>query len=244
MDEKNLKIIKELGKYTSFLGDFAEFNGNRTTKEMSLWEKLKLIYYIMFKYKRIHKGIRTCISNDLERIAIHPENLIELMTTYLYITERSLMRNENVKDISEFINKMTGASVNIQMKTDPNNVLQKCKVSVFDKSIMNSWFYDKVCKGILEIDVDNSDYVLDITIYDTTDRTNENLIDANILYRKIFKIQADGTLNNSNYAFDKTLELKENAEYARSGLFMFRPFAEMIAQMTSLEFLGIKAKEG
>ena len=245
MDKRNKRIITEVSKFSKFVLDFAKLVRGKTTSDMSIWERLKIFYYIVFKYRRIISNIHSCIEGDVKRIATKHENFIEIIASYIYIVE---LAKERFEDPDDFISKALKfssdrASLDIRSFVNQAGELTKYKVTVFDISMVDLFFGGKACKSILEIDVANSHYSLDFTVYDLDTVENQQaLINTKVLYRKIFQIQPDGNLYNPNFKLDVEIEAQDTMEYIWSCLFTISPFLNLIAGFTSLEFIGYKTE--
>lgn len=245
MDKRNKRIITEISKYSKFILDFAKLVRGKTTSNMSIWQRLKVFYYIVIKYRRIMNGINSCIKSDVHRIATKHENFIEIVVSYIYIIE-SIKSKFGGSDefISSILKSTTGTtSLDIRSFDNPNGGLAKYKVTVFGLSMVNIFFVGKACKSILEIDTEKSNYSLDFTVYDLDTVENQQaLINAKVLYRKIFQIQPDGNLYNPNFKLDVEIEAQDTMEYIWSCLFTISPILNLIAGFTSLEFVGYKSE--
>lgn len=246
MDKRNKKIIEVMGKYSDFVIKFDKFTRGRTTSDMSIWEKIKLFYYITFKYKWLYNDIESCLKGDVDRISKRPENFIEIIASYIYIIETAKYGYPEPEEFVPLLLKNTHAThtLSINSITDQNDRLTKYKVTVFGLSVANVFYQGKACKTILEIDIQRGRYSLDVTVYDLdTIENQESLIDSKILYRKIFQIKPDGTLDNPSFIFDISLEAEEIMKYICCCLFTISPFINVLIGFSSLQFIGFKSEE-
>ena len=97
---------------------------------------------------------------------------------------------------------------------------------------------DKYAITKLEVNVDDSDFKISQTCYDTNDPNNAST--ASILFDKQFNLQSDGTLYNPNYAFSKEL-FEEDLSHFRLMIAQLMVFlGGMLEASSTIYFMEVK----
>ena len=213
----------------------------KSTKDLSIWKRLKVLYYVYWKYPRMRKKLEKRMYDDILEATSNPSKFVDLMTQIIVILVS--LKPEGVDELQTFMDMIFARQhvlnpIKITHVELNNDIIRKCKFQVLYLCQVPNFYKDKVTKSEITLDIADYTCSIETTIFDTEDY--ENYSTAKICKIKRFDILANGRIANPNYAFDSSLEVEELKEFSNHVLFIVNPFSTLIFLMCTIQFIIIK----
>ena len=200
---KNYDPVKNFKSIAEIIIDYNELGmkGNRIISHIKQFYIRKIKYPITrYKIEKMEKVLADFILEN-------PDQSLDIINRYLisYILYCHLFKlnfNEVVKKIIPNENEL---SLELFTRELSNGAFELNKYNIITRynTLCSKESRGKYTITNLSIDVDNHEFHISQTVYDTDDYRNSSL--AEVIFEKSFELDRHGRLINPNYAFSKEL---------------------------------------
>lgn len=235
-----MKVVNIVKEFNEFLKNYnALFEGSKSLHKLSLLKKLKLAYYVYFKYPNLQKKLTKALFSTVVEASGKPFEFISLLSDYLVILVS--MKN-NIDDINKLIEKKFSLHNNkfyppiiIKSLQTTDDRLEKCSFVICYKSRLEKFYKNNVIYSEVDIDFLNATCNIETNVHES-----ENITDytkSQIIYHKNYNILSNGKFNNPNYLLDKALEEEELKEFPYHVVAISTPFIDLVFSICLVDFV-------
>lgn len=235
-----MQVVNIVKEFNDFLNDYnSVFEGVKVLNKLSLLKKLKLAYYVYFKYPRLQQKLTKTLFKTVVDASNKPFEFITLLSDYMVILA-SMMNTVN--DMNKFIekkfslhNEKYNPPIIIKSLQKTDDRLEKCSFVICYKSKLEKFYKNNVIYSEVDIDFLNATCNIDTNVHDSNDISNYTK--SSIIYHKSYNILSNGKFNNPNYLLDKALEEEELKEFPYHVVAISTPFIDLLFSICLVDFV-------
>lgn len=230
------KIVEYMTMVNDFFRDLNELIPDKTTTGLSIFKRLKLLYYIKIKYPIMRWFIKKFIFNYMKDAINKPVIFMDFVTESLVILESYVSGHSKFNTINEFIDnqyKMIEQKPSVSIVLDKVNdvTIKTCKI-IIHRADYN---INKLVHIDLAIDFVNYKWEVEATIY--SDVEGEHIEKL-----KTFNILPTGELYNYLYKIDSKLLDEDTMYFKGISLSVMGSLTYLLSSILSYEFVLLKSK--
>lgn len=237
------KITHNICNINTFLSDFHNLTKGKDISDLSILDKIKLFYYIYWRYPRLKRKYDKDIVNSVAHIMLHPEDFIEFLTQcILILISVSSVDQQKINRLIEnqFARLgITPSPLKITFETnDEHTILNKYYITLhyLPKQFCEilKYYPNNVFHCIITVDKVKLTANIDTTVLKTTDIYSKQ---SSILRYKHFDILPDGEIYNPNFQFDTSLQAEDKLEYKAISLNIIAPVLTLLDTLVNMTFI-------
>jgi hypothetical protein len=236
------QLMRLFTMYMKFLNSLSNLGMAMSTQKTwfdKFINKIKLWYFVNWKYPRIQKFAMNSMSRYLKTVEKYPNRIIPVLLSFIEFLLTYAATAE--KDTEEIIKRV--------FKENELTIQSNLDLDTTDENVVMDWF-NVICRSTETFDSFENKYTItkaNVNLLDGTCELTQTIYDcedefhaktADLLKFKYIKIDGDGNISNPNYLLDSAIKEDDSNSFTNMTFHLIKMLSVMVLSLLELE-LGI-----